>query len=248
MKYRHRVLTLLASLSFLTYLDRVCISGGRSPATANELHLGPQDWGLVTGAFAIAYAVFEIPSGYLGDRFGARAMITRIVLWWSAFTALIRGFVSKLWLPLVVRFCFGAGEAGAYPTASTSVYRWFPPAERGRAFGVVLLSSQLGGAVALLLIVPWQMRFGWRLSFYVFGGVGVLGRRHGGACTGTVRKRRRASPRRKSPRSGKRRSGRRGIFRGGLWPHHATSGRSVGAAWRLPVRLLFLSLLVAPPT
>lgn len=172
MKYRHKVLALLASLSFLTYLDRVCISVA-GPRLQNELHLGPQEWGLVTGAFAIAYAVFEIPSGYLGDRFGARGMITRIVLWWSVFTALT-GFVSKLWSLLVVRFCFGAGEAGAYPTASTSVYRWFPPAERGRAFGVVLLSSQLGGALAPLLIVPLQMRFGWRLSFYVFGGVGVL--------------------------------------------------------------------------
>jgi MFS transporter, ACS family, glucarate transporter len=170
-RYRHRVLTLLATLSVLTYLDRVCISVA-GPRIQSELHLSARDWGLVTGAFAIAYALFEIPSGYLADRFGARAMLTRIVLWWSAFTTLT-GFAFKLWPLMIIRFFFGAGEAGAYPTASTSVFRWFPAVERGRAFGVILLSSQLGGAIAPLLIVPIQVRFGWRASFYVFGIIGV---------------------------------------------------------------------------
>src|SRR5207302_11250613 len=82
-KYRNRVLALLAALSVLTYLDRVCISVA-APRIQSELDLSPQDWGLVTGAFAIAYAMFEIPSGYLGDRFGARALLARFVLWWSA--------------------------------------------------------------------------------------------------------------------------------------------------------------------
>lgn len=172
MNYRHRVLTLLSTLSALTYLDRVCISVA-GPRIQNELHLSPQDWGLVTGAFAIAYALFEMPSGYLGDRFGARAMLARIVLWWSAFTTLT-GFVSKLWSLVIIRFFFGAGEAGAYPTASTSVFRWFPAAERGRAFGVIWFSSQMGGAIAPLLIVPIQEHFGWRASFYLFGVLGVV--------------------------------------------------------------------------
>jgi len=170
-KYRHRVLMLLAAMSVLTYLDRVCISVA-GPRIQNELHLSPRDWGLVTGAFAIAYALFEIPSGYLADRFGARAMLTRIVLWWSVFTALT-GFASKLWPLMIIRFLFGAGEAGAYPTASTSVFRWFPAVEHGRAFGVILLSGQLGGAIAPLLIVPIQTHFGWRVSFYLFGILGI---------------------------------------------------------------------------
>jgi MFS transporter, ACS family, glucarate transporter len=137
-----------------------------------DLHLSPQDWGYITGAFAIAYALFEIPSGFLGDRFGARAMLTRIVLWWSAFTALT-GLASSLWSLVTVRFLFGAGEAGAYPTASTSVFRWFPEAERGRAFGIIFFSSQLGGVLAPLLIVPIQTHFGWRTSFYIFGSFGI---------------------------------------------------------------------------
>jgi MFS family permease len=138
----------------------------------NDLHLSPQDWGLVTGAFAIAYALFEIPSGYLADRFGARAMLTRIVLWWSAFTTLT-GFAAAMWSLMIVRFLFGAGEAGANPTASTSIFRWFPVVEHGRAFGVISLASQLGGAIAPLLIVPIQAHFGWRTSFWLFGMFGI---------------------------------------------------------------------------
>ena len=172
MKYRYRVLALLSTLSIITYLDRVCMSVA-GPRIQDEFSLGPEQWGLVTGAFAIAYALFEIPSGYLADRFGARAMLVRIVLWWSLFTTLT-GLAHRLWSLVIIRFCFGAGEAGAYPTAATAVFRWFAFAERGRAFGVVLLSGQLGGAVTPLLIVPIQVHYGWRASFFAFGLVGAL--------------------------------------------------------------------------
>jgi MFS family permease len=139
----------------------------------DDLGLGPEAWGWVTAAFAIGYTVFEIPSGYMADRFGARLMLTRIVVWWSAFTALTRS-VSRLWTLLLVRFAFGAGEAGAYPTASASAFNWFPARERGRVFGLVWMFSQLGGAVAPLLIVPIQVAYGWRASFYIFGMIGVI--------------------------------------------------------------------------
>ncbi len=171
-KYRHRVLTFLSLLSVITYLDRVCISVA-GPRMQDELHLGPQAWGLVTGAFAIAYAAFEIPSGYMGDRFGARLMLTRIVLWWSAFTSLT-GMVSRFSSLLLVRFCFGAGEAGAYPNASGSIFNWFPTVERGRAFGLVWMSSQFGGVIAPLLVLPIQAKYGWRASFYAFGIWGAI--------------------------------------------------------------------------
>ncbi len=162
---------LLTTMGALTYVDRVCISVA-GPRIQTGLHLTARDWGLVTGAFAIAYALFEVPAGYLADRFGARSMLTRIVLWWSVFTTLT-GVASSLWTMVLIRFCFGAGEAGAYPSASTSIYRWFPAVEHGRAWGAVLLSSQLGGAIAPLLIVPIQVRYGWRASFYVFGLLGL---------------------------------------------------------------------------
>jgi len=136
------------------------------------LDIGPLAWGWVTGIFTLSYAAFEIPCGALGDRIGPRRVLTRIVLWWSVFTSLtgtVTGFVPLL----LTRFFFGAGEAGAFPNASIAVARWFPVHERGRAFGISLMASQLGGAFAPLLVVPIQIRYGWRASFYVFGILGV---------------------------------------------------------------------------
>ena len=169
--YRSRVLGLLSLLLVITYLDRVCISVA-GPRMQEALHISPLAWGWVTGIFTLSYAVFEIPSGALGDRIGPRRVLTRIVLWWSAFTALT-GTVTSFVPLLLTRFFFGMGEAGAFPNASVAVARWFPVHERGRAFGISLMSSQLGGAIAPLLVVPIQVHYGWRASFFVFGVLGV---------------------------------------------------------------------------
>jgi MFS transporter, ACS family, glucarate transporter len=170
-KYRNQVLWLLSLLLIITYLDRVCISVA-GPRIQQALHIGPIGWGWVTGIFTLAYAAFEIPSGALGDRIGPRRVLTRIVLWWSGFTSLT-GMVTGFYPLLLTRFFFGAGEAGAFPNASVAVARWFPLHERGRAFGISLMASQLGGAIAPLLVVPIQIHYGWRASFYVFGILGV---------------------------------------------------------------------------
>jgi MFS transporter, ACS family, glucarate transporter len=165
------VLALLSLLMVITYLDRVCISVA-GPRMQEALNLGPVEWGWVTGIFTLSYAVFEIPSGMLGDRIGPRKVLTRIVLWWSAFTSLT-GLAMGLYPLMVIRFLFGAGEAGAYPNASIGVARWFPLRERGRAYGIVFMASQVGGMIAPLLVVPIQIHYGWRASFYVFGVLGV---------------------------------------------------------------------------
>ncbi|MBV9888643.1 MAG: MFS transporter, partial [Acidobacteria bacterium] len=135
--------------------------------------ISPAAWGWVSAIFTLAYCVFEIPSGALGDRIGARRVLTRIVLWWSAFTALT-GLVAGYPALLVVRFLFGAGEAGAFPNAGIVVRRWFAPSQRGTLFGIFLLASQAGGALSPLLVVPIHMRYGWRASFYAFGVLGVV--------------------------------------------------------------------------
>jgi MFS transporter, ACS family, glucarate transporter len=166
------VLGLLSLLLVITYLDRVCISVA-GPRIQEALHIGPAAWGWVTGIFTLSYAAFEIPSGALGDRIGARRVLTRIVLWWSAFTSLT-GLVTGYYPLLLTRFLFGMGEAGAYPNAAVVVARWFPVQERGRAFGITLMAAQLGGAFAPLLVVPIQVHYGWRASFFVFGILGVI--------------------------------------------------------------------------
>lgn len=172
MKNRHWVLVLLFFLSMITYIDRVCISVA-GPQMQEDLGLTPTMWGWVVGSFTISYAVFEIPTGAMGDRYGSRVTLSRIVLWWSAFTAMT-GAVSNFFVLLATRFFFGAGEAGAYPNASLTISRWFPVAQRARASSVVWGASRLGGAVSPLLVVPIMVAYGWRAAFFVFGAVGVV--------------------------------------------------------------------------
>jgi sugar phosphate permease len=172
MKYRYRVLVLIVFLFAITYIDRVCISVA-GPRMQEELGIGPVGWGWVTAMFTLSYCLFEIPTGAMGDRIGPRRVLTRVVLWWSAFTALT-GTVSNYPLLLLTRFSFGAGEAGAFPNASIVVARWFPVTQRASVSGVMLMASQIGGALAPLLVVPIQIRYGWRASFFVFALVGVV--------------------------------------------------------------------------
>nr|MBA2356219.1 MFS transporter [Acidobacteriota bacterium] len=172
MPYRYRVLAMLFVLSMITYLDRVCIAVA-GPEIQRDLGLSASQWGWVLGIFALSYALFEIPSGALGDRIGPRKVLMRIVLWWSAFTA-ATGLVSNYYVLLFTRFAFGAGEAGAYPNSSTSISAWFPVAERGRAHGAVWMGSRIGGAMTPLLVVPIVAVYGWRAAFYIFGAVGLF--------------------------------------------------------------------------
>jgi ACS family glucarate transporter-like MFS transporter len=172
MKYRHRVLGFLCLLAAITYLDRIAISVA-GPRIQDNLHISPEAWGWVVGVFTLSYGIFEIPTGRMGDRIGARKVLTRIVMWWSAFTA-ATGLTSNYYVLLMVRFCFGAGEAGAIPNIGVSLSRWFPTIERARAMGFILMSMQAGGAVSPLIIVPIQIRYGWRTSFYVLGLVGII--------------------------------------------------------------------------
>ncbi|MDX1984419.1 MAG: MFS transporter [Bryobacteraceae bacterium] len=172
MPHRYQVLAVLSVLAVITYIDRVCIAVA-GPRMQHELGIGPEQWGWVLGAFALSYALFEIPAGRLGDRIGARNMLTRIVWWWSAFTALT-GAVSSYPALLAARFAFGAGEAGAFHGMSGVVLRQFALRERSRAFGVIWMASQLGAALSPALVVPIQSRYGWRASFYVFAATGIL--------------------------------------------------------------------------
>ncbi|WP_202901714.1 MFS transporter [Bryobacter aggregatus] len=172
MKNRHWVLVLLFFLSVITYIDRVCISVA-GPTMQDELHLSQTQWGWVVGAFTLSYALFEIPTGAMGDRLGSRITLSRIVLWWSGFTALT-GAVSNFYLLLLTRFLFGIGEAGAYPNAASTISRWFPKSQRARAASVVWAASRLGGAVSPFLVIPIQQAYGWRASFYIFGSIGLV--------------------------------------------------------------------------
>jgi MFS family permease len=172
LKIRHTVLLLLAALAVVTFLDRISIAVA-GPRIQQDLQISTARWGWILGAFVLAYGLFEAPAGALGDRFGQRRVLTRIVLWWSLFTSLTGAAVNFSTL-LATRFLFGAGEAGAYPNISGAMARWFPLAERARTQGFIWAASRFGGALAPLLVTPLQAAVGWRWSFVILGAAGAL--------------------------------------------------------------------------
>jgi len=172
MAYRFRVLGLLFVLVLVMYLDRLCIAVA-GPRMQRDMNISPSHWGWVIGAFTLAYAAFEVPSGVLGDRIGARRVLTRIVLWWSAFTALT-GAVTSFGMLLAVRFLFGAGEAGAFPNCTSAVSKWIPPSERARSLSVFWTATATAGMLSPPIVVSIEQRHGWRMAFFVFGTLGVF--------------------------------------------------------------------------
>ncbi len=172
MKIRHKVLFFLFLLSIITFLDRVCMDVV-SKYVKEDLNLDNQSFGYILGAFSLAYALFELPTGILGDRIGPRKVLTRVVLWWSGFTALTGTAFGFVYL-LIVRFLFGMGEAGAYPNASIAIARWFPAVEVGRAQSVIWAAGRIGGALTPLLVIPLVHVVGWRMAFFILGIVGSI--------------------------------------------------------------------------
>ena len=171
-RVRYRVLWMAFLLAIITFLDRVCISFA-APYMMSDLGLTMVEMSLVFSAFTLAYSLFEVPSGWMGDVMGPRRVLTRIVLWWSAFT-MLTGAAQGYRSLLAIRFLFGAGEAGAFPNAVRSFSQWFPARERGRANGVLFFGSRLGGALTAPLALSLIQLWGWRASFVVFGCVGVV--------------------------------------------------------------------------
>lgn len=164
--YQHlRWLIVLATfmLSVLLYVDRVCISAAKD-AVATELHLSEKQMGWVFSAFALGYALFQTPSGWLADRWGPRRTLALIAATWSLFTGLT-AVVSSWSSLLVVRFLFGAGEAGAFPGMSRAIFAWIPMHERGTVQGINFSGSRIGAAVALPLITWLIVAVGWRVTF-----------------------------------------------------------------------------------
>ena len=169
---RHWILLFAATLAVITYIDRVCISQAAGDMQ-HDLHLTKVQMGWTFAAFAWAYALFEIPGGWLGDKMGPRRVLTRVVLWWSFFTA-ATGWTRNLISLLVTRFLFGAGEAGCFPNLAKMFTNWLPSGERSRALGVMWLSARWGGAFTPLLVVWVFSLMSWRHAFELFGVIGII--------------------------------------------------------------------------
>ena len=168
---RYGVVGFAVALAVIQYIDRVCISQA-APLVSEDLGLSPRQMGYVFSAFTLAYALFEIPAGYLGDRIGPRKVLLRIVLWWSFFTV-ATGWAWN-WLSLVTtRFLFGAGEAGCFPNIAKALHRWLPLHQRTRAQGLLAMSARWGGASTPLLVYYCLQHLHWRTAFLLFGLLGV---------------------------------------------------------------------------
>lgn len=178
---RQVVLFFAVTLAVITYIDRVCISQA-APMMQEELGLTKTQMGYAFAAFGWAYALFEIPGGWLGDRIGPRRVLMRVVSMWSIFTV-ATGWAWNLVSLVVSRFLFGVGEAGCFPNLTKAFTLWFPMAERVKAQGILWLSARWGGAFTPLL-VGWMLASGtegkvglglhYKWVFLIFGLLGVV--------------------------------------------------------------------------
>ena len=159
-------------LTVLLYIDRACISAAKEEISS-DLNFDLTDFGWVMAMFTLGYALFQTPAGKWADRRGPRKVITTIITIWSVFTALTGAAWNYISM-LVIRFLFGAGEAGAFPSLAKVIYNWFPVKERGIVQGINFSGSRIGAAFALPLVAIIIGKVGWRMSFLIFGVIGLV--------------------------------------------------------------------------
>jgi MFS family permease len=162
----------MVAMAAVTYLDRVSIAT-LAPRIMRDLNLTAIEMSFVFSAFTLAYALFEVPTAWWGERIGTRKVLTRIVVWWSAFTVITGAAFNHASL-LVVRFLFGAGEAGAWPNAARTFSRWIPSQERGTVQGIFFAGAHLAGGLTPLLVAWMASYLPWRVVFAIVGSIGFV--------------------------------------------------------------------------
>ena len=169
---RHIVLGMTVAIYMITYMDRTVISSA-APVIQKELGFSLITMGWIFSSFRWGFTLFQMPAAWFGDKIGPRRALALMVTCWSALTSL----TSAAWNTasmVVIRFVFGMGEAGAFPVATRSLSRWMLVAERGFAQGITHAGSRLGAAFTPPLVVFLMARYGWRMPFFVLGGLGLL--------------------------------------------------------------------------
>jgi len=176
-RVRWRILALLTLIMAATALGRLNLSiAGKY--IQDEFRFSNELMGWILGAFAFGYALFQIPSGWAGDRFGPRGTLTIAILWWASFTGLMAavpalhaGAWTTAWMFGIVRLFTGAGEAASYPNASKVVAFWTSARERGLGSSLLFGGVGVGGIVAPLLLTHFVHVSGWRSSFLLCAGL-----------------------------------------------------------------------------
>src|SRR5438876_1042035 len=181
-RVRYVVLAVACSLAVLTYVQRQGYVAA-TPYIGPDLGLNKEHIGYLASIWLIAYGLFQVPAGMLGDRLGARHLLTLLVVCWSltaAAVALTADLVPGSWLAfgslLGLRFLFGMFQAGGFPGLARVIADWMPARQRGFAQGLVWTFSRLGGFAAPLLVV-WLIKhvFGnWAAPSLLLGGLGLV--------------------------------------------------------------------------
>ncbi len=171
-RMRWWILFLISLMYLICYMDRASISVA-APSISAEFGLSRTQMAIIFSAFAWAYAIGQVPGGWLGDRFGPRKVLSGIMSWW-ALMAVMTGAALGLTSLFSARFLLGLGEAGAFPVATRGMQLWFSRSERGIISGVTHSFARLAGAITPFIAVAILVAFGWRAIFYIFGSLGVL--------------------------------------------------------------------------
>jgi sugar phosphate permease len=169
---RWYILLIISVMYLITYLDRVNISTA-APLISKEFGFDKITMGYIFSAFVWAYALFQVPGGWLSDRFGARRVLGSVVAYWSIMTALT-GAAFSAGSFIAIRFLFGIGEAGAFPGATRAMQLWYPRRERGFVQGITHSASRAGAAIAPPLVLLIMVNLGWRWAFFICGAVGLV--------------------------------------------------------------------------
>jgi len=169
---RYYVLVLSFLVGLVMFLDRACM-GAATPMIMREFGLDKIAMGWSVSAFNWTYALFQIPGGWLADRFGSRIVLSAAIAWWSIFTA-GTGLAFNASSLAVMRGLFGLGEAAAWPAASRSLHRWLPSRQRAFGQGFQHSGARLGASFAPTLVVFLIALSGWRGVFYILGAAGIL--------------------------------------------------------------------------
>ena len=166
------VLLLLCLMYLITYLDRVSLAN-TAPLISKEFGFSKATMGIIFSAFIWSYSLFQVPGGWLGDRFGPRKVLSVIMTYRTVIAFLTsRAFsFASFW---GIRFSLGVGEAGAFPTATRAMQMWYPRDERGLVQGVSHAASRFGAAIGPPLAVAIMIHYGWRSVFYVIGILSLL--------------------------------------------------------------------------
>ena len=181
-RVRYSILALLCALAMITYMDRAA-NGSAKVAIMADLGVSVDDFFIVLMAFQLAYAIFEVPSGWLGDTVGPRSTLLRVVLWWSVFVALtgftgmtVGGVFVGFTALIVIQFLFGVGEAGAFPNIAKALYNWFPAADRGFAKSIIWMSARfMGGLTPLIWVLLVELGgLTWREAMWLFASIAAL--------------------------------------------------------------------------